>query len=73
MLHDKGHLGPSVYCDLDMHEGQVVTFVFRELPSSTASKPTEAQAEVLGVPLEGTVSLKHCSLLVSYQLDPQSC
>ncbi|KZP29797.1 glycoside hydrolase family 15 protein [Athelia psychrophila] len=54
-LTSKGHLGPAAYCDLDLHEGQVVTFVLRTPPPpSEAQKlvPTLERAGNLGVTME---------------------
>jgi GH15 family glucan-1,4-alpha-glucosidase len=51
-LTAKGHKGKSVCCDLELVEGQAVTFVLREMPGPSLPKPSEAQAEVLGIPLD---------------------
>ncbi|KAF7973524.1 hypothetical protein HWV62_14948 [Athelia sp. TMB] len=54
-LTSKGHLGLSAYCDLDLHEGQVVTFVLRTPPVNSAPLkvfPTPERAETLGVSME---------------------
>lgn len=54
-LTSKGHLGLSAYCDLDLHEGQVVTFVLRTPPAHGAPPkvvPTLERAETLGVSME---------------------
>ena len=53
-LSDKGHLGHGVYCDLDLVEGQVVTFVLRVPPDTPppAARPTRQQAKQLGVPIQ---------------------
>lgn len=60
-LTSKGHLGPAAYCDLDLHEGQVVTFVLRTPPPpSEAQKlvPTLERAGNLGVTMERASSPK---------------
>ena len=52
-----GHLGEAVYCDLDLQEGQAVTFVLRVPPEAAppkGGKPTQAQADALGVPIQST-------------------
>ncbi|KAH7335366.1 glycoside hydrolase family 15 protein [Rhizoctonia solani] len=53
-LRPKGHKGVGTCVDLDLEEGQVVTFILRTPPESTSStsKPTKEQAEALGVPIE---------------------
>ncbi|KLO10099.1 glycoside hydrolase family 15 protein [Schizopora paradoxa] len=53
-LSAKGHLGESVSCDLDLIEGQTVTFVLRTPPekSTHRAKPTQEQADAVGIPLE---------------------
>lgn len=56
-LTPKGHLGLSVYCDLDLHEGQVVTFVLRTPPEqvpATKLMPTLERADSMGVSMEST-------------------
>lgn len=58
-LSSKDHLGPATYCNLSLKEGQRVTFVLRIRPEggfSARIKPTQAQADELGVPLESTVN-----------------
>lgn len=67
-LTGKGHLGPSAYCDLDLHEGQVVTFVLRTPPPpSQAQKlvPTMERADTLGVSIEREYSYKD-GMLMAY-------
>ncbi|CAE7222876.1 unnamed protein product [Rhizoctonia solani] len=53
-LRPKGHKGVGVSVDLDLEEGQVVTFILRTPPERTSNtgKPTKQQAEALGVPIE---------------------
>lgn len=54
-LSNKGHLGKGVYCDMDLVEGQTVTFVLRAPPSNSppgSSRPTVEQANQLGVPMQ---------------------
>lgn len=53
-LSAKGHLGEGVCCDLDLVEGQAVTFVLRTPPekSTHRAKPTQEQADAVGIPLE---------------------
>jgi hypothetical protein len=53
-LSAKGHLGEGVSCDLDLIEGQTVTFVLRTPPekSTHRAKPTQEQADAVGIPLE---------------------
>ncbi|CAE6538752.1 unnamed protein product [Rhizoctonia solani] len=53
-LRPQGHKGVGVSVDLDLEEGQVVTFILRTPPESgsSANKPTKEQAEALGVPIE---------------------
>jgi hypothetical protein len=66
-LRPWGHKGISVSADLDLVEGQVVTFVLRTPPSTTEQhipNPTNQQAQQLGVsfdrksyhPCEATLS-----------------
>ncbi|KAG8678944.1 hypothetical protein FRC08_017353, partial [Ceratobasidium sp. 394] len=53
-LREKGHKGVGVCADLELVEGQIVTFILRT-PSDTNqehAKPTKEQAETLGLPLE---------------------
>ncbi|CAE6406086.1 unnamed protein product [Rhizoctonia solani] len=53
-LRPKGHKGVGACVDLDLEEGQVVTFILRTPPEGTSNtnKPTKEQAEALGVPIE---------------------
>ncbi|ELU43493.1 glycoside hydrolase family 15 protein [Rhizoctonia solani AG-1 IA] len=56
-LRSKGHqvlLSIREDVDLDMEEGQVITFILRTPPENKGSstKPTKEQAEALGVPIE---------------------
>ncbi len=53
-LSAKGHLGEGVCCDLNVVEGQAVTFVLRTPPekSKASTKPTQEQADAVGIPLE---------------------
>jgi hypothetical protein len=54
-LSSKGHLGEGVYCEMDMEEGQAVTFVLRVPPEKAPSehaRPSRKQAEALGVPIQ---------------------
>lgn len=56
-LSAKGHLGLGACCDLDLEEGQVVTFVLRVPPPqgsllAKSTKPTRKQAEELGVSMQ---------------------
>lgn len=57
-LSSQGHLGPATHCNLSLTEGQRVTFVLRIRPERdfhVQIKPTQAQADELGVPLESMV------------------
>ncbi|OCB91140.1 glycoside hydrolase family 15 protein [Sanghuangporus baumii] len=57
-LSDKGHLGLGVCCDLNLAEGQVVTFVLRippDTPPPAGTRPTRLQARQLGVPMQSLV------------------
>lgn len=54
-LSQKGHLGPAVYCDLELVEGQVVTFILRtppEVETQPRFTPTVERAHRLGVDLD---------------------
>lgn len=54
-LTSKGHLGPSVQCEFELQEGQVVTFILRTPPDHKypdAVRPSKEKAEELGVPFE---------------------
>ncbi|KIM83492.1 glycoside hydrolase family 15 protein [Piloderma croceum F 1598] len=51
-LTPKGHLGLSAYCDLDLTEGQVVTFILRTPPEAGPEAkltPTTEKAQSLGL------------------------
>jgi hypothetical protein len=61
-LTSKGHLGLSAYCDLDLTEGQVVTFILRTPPEAEPEAkltPTTEKAQSLGVSLESKLLLGH--------------
>jgi len=63
-LTPKGHLGLSVYCDLDLSEGQAVTFILRTPPAAGPEKkmtPTLEKANELGVSLESKSLFGNCS------------
>lgn len=55
-LSARGHKGKAVCVDMDLTEGQVVTFVLRTPPPPNGHEdkfhPTEERANALGVPLE---------------------
>jgi GH15 family glucan-1,4-alpha-glucosidase len=54
-LSQKGHLGPAAYCDLELVEGQVVTFILRtppEVETQPLFTPTMERAHRLGVDLD---------------------
>ncbi|KAG6334242.1 hypothetical protein ID866_4848 [Astraeus odoratus] len=54
-LSKQGHLGPAVACNLNLEEGQRVTFVLRICPDNLTlpeSRPTQELADRLGIPLE---------------------
>ena len=54
-LVNKGHLGPSVYSEFELVEGQAITFILRTPPKHTypdAVRPSKEKAEQLGVPFE---------------------
>lgn len=54
-LTPKGHLGLSACCDLDLEEGQAVTFILRTPPEAVPESkltPTIEKAQSLGVSLE---------------------
>jgi hypothetical protein len=54
-LSQKGHLGPAAYCDLELVEGQVVTFILRtppEVEMQPRFTPTVERANKLGVDLD---------------------
>ncbi|EIM83391.1 glycoside hydrolase family 15 protein [Stereum hirsutum FP-91666 SS1] len=58
-LSARGHKGKAVCVDMDLTEGQVVTFVLRTPPPPNGHEdkfhPTEERANALGVPLEKLV------------------
>lgn len=63
-LTSKGHLGLSAYCDLDLEEGQVVTFILRtppEIGPEVKLTPTLEKANSLGVSLESRSPATHYS------------
>ncbi|KAI0775620.1 glycoside hydrolase family 15 protein [Trametes elegans] len=54
-LSDKGHKGPGVWTELELREGQIVTFVLRTPPDvklPPQAHPTHKTAEDLGIPYE---------------------
>ncbi|KAH7884928.1 glycoside hydrolase family 15 protein [Phlebopus sp. FC_14] len=54
-LSGKGHLGPGACCELQLEEGQRVTFVLRIPPHETLApelKPDQERADKLGISLE---------------------
>lgn len=54
-LDEKGHLGPAVVANLELQEGQSVTFILRTPPKKATVRPviaTTKDAEALGVPLQ---------------------
>lgn len=55
-LREKGHKGVGVCVDLELQEGQAVTFILRTPPDTKNAvehtKPTKEQAEALGIPVE---------------------
>lgn len=62
-LSKQGHLGLAACADLEMHDGQSVTFVLRIPPGHQTlddRRPTKEQIEQLGIPVEG-VALRHPS------------
>lgn len=74
-LSDKGHLGDGVFCEMDMIEGQAVTFVLRTPPSRAPpleSRPTMEKANELGVPMKSSqFSLRfrmHAHLTYAYKV-----
>ena len=57
-LSERGHLGLGVCSDLNLVEGQVVTFVLRTPPESgppPSARPTRQRAKQLGVPMQSTL------------------
>lgn len=58
-LRAQGHRGEGACADLALEAGQVVTFVLRVPPERAPppqAKPTRAQAQALGVPIESAFS-----------------
>ena len=59
-LTGQGHKGKSVYAELDLKEGQAITFILRTPPTRTypdaATAPSVAKAKELGVPYESESS-----------------
>lgn len=58
-LSAKGHLGPAVACNLELREGQAVTFVLRIPQNARApdeAEPTPERARELGVPYDSRFS-----------------
>lgn len=56
-LSHKGHLGPAALCELNLEEGQSVTFILRTPPDQNlpdAAHPTRERAEIIGVSYEST-------------------
>ena len=54
-LSDRGHLGKGVFCEMNLVEGQTVTFVLRSPPSKAPpleSRPTVTKANELGIPMK---------------------
>ncbi|KZV94567.1 glycoside hydrolase family 15 protein [Exidia glandulosa HHB12029] len=54
-LSKNGHLGLAACADIDMYDGQVVTFVLRIPPGHQTlddRRPTKEQIEQLGIPIE---------------------
>lgn len=59
-LSKQGHLGLAACADIDMYDGQVVTFVLRIPPRHETlddRRPTKEQIQQLGIPLEGGASM----------------
>ncbi|CAL1713826.1 unnamed protein product [Somion occarium] len=57
-LTEKGHLGHSVFCNLELIEGQAVTFILRTPPERTyphVAQPSTERAKELGIPFEKLV------------------
>lgn len=56
----KGHLGPAVVSEFELEEGQVITFVLREVGEwayateshRSVANPNQARADELGIPLD---------------------
>ncbi|OJT06889.1 hypothetical protein TRAPUB_2258 [Trametes pubescens] len=58
-LSEKGHKGPAVWTELELREGQVVTFVLRTPPEGKVppqAQPTHKTAEEMGIPYEKLVA-----------------
>ncbi|KAI0629962.1 glycoside hydrolase family 15 protein [Trametes polyzona] len=58
-LSDKGHKGPGVWAELDLREGQIVTFVLRTPPDvklPPQAHPTRETAEEMGISYEKLVA-----------------
>lgn len=54
-LSEKGHKGPAVWTELELREGQAVTFVLRTPPEGKLppqAQPTHKTAEEMGIPYE---------------------
>lgn len=65
-LTKQGHLGLSTYCELELHEGQAITFLLRTPPGHIypeAARPSPEKAKQLGVPYESRLFVK-CTLIV---------
>jgi hypothetical protein len=61
-LTKKGHLGLSAYADLELEEGQAVTFILRPPPAQVPSPkfmPNEEKAVSLGVSMESEHDFVH--------------
>ncbi|KAL1946135.1 hypothetical protein VTO73DRAFT_15262 [Trametes versicolor] len=58
-LSEKGHKGPAVWTELELREGQAVTFVLRTPPEGKLppqAQPTHKTAEEMGIPYEKLVA-----------------
>ncbi|KAI0823241.1 glycoside hydrolase family 15 protein [Trametes gibbosa] len=58
-LSKRGHKGPGVWTELELREGQAVTFVLRTPPDVTLppqAHPTHETAEAMGIPYEKLVA-----------------
>jgi hypothetical protein len=56
-LRARGHLGLGAYCELNLVDGQSVTFIVRMTPEvefKMINKPSLEKAEKMGVPLDRT-------------------
>ncbi|EGN97770.1 glycoside hydrolase family 15 protein [Serpula lacrymans var. lacrymans S7.3] len=72
-LTSKGHLGLSAFCDLNLEEGQRVTFVLRIPPDYTAPaalKPSQQRADDLGISLQNLKELMAGASKLRPQDDP---